>query len=55
MCPMMNSTVLRRSGAVFVDIREFYGQESDLQPGKKGISLQKEQVRTQLADSFLGY
>jgi hypothetical protein len=28
-----------------VDIREYYGDESDEKPGKKGISLTVEQVR----------
>ena len=33
-----------RSGGHFLDIREFYGDESDLKPGKKGISINQEQV-----------
>ena len=27
-----------------VDIREFYGDEDDMKPGKKGISLNPEQA-----------
>ncbi|KAI9068309.1 PC4-domain-containing protein [Trametes sanguinea] len=37
------ATVRQFKGATFVDIREFYGDESDLKPGKKGISLNREQ------------
>ncbi|KAI0666581.1 transcriptional Coactivator p15-domain-containing protein [Trametes maxima] len=37
------ATVRQFKGATFLDIREFYGDESDLKPGKKGISLAKEQ------------
>ncbi|KAI0644510.1 transcriptional Coactivator p15-domain-containing protein [Trametes meyenii] len=37
------ATVRQFKGATFLDIREFYGDESDLKPGKKGISLTKEQ------------
>ena len=32
-------------GSKFLDIREFYGDEDDLRPGKKGISINHEQVR----------
>ena len=28
-----------------IDIREFYGEEGDEKPGKKGISLNLDQVR----------
>ncbi|KAI0766837.1 RNA polymerase II transcriptional coactivator, partial [Trametes elegans] len=37
------ATVRQFKGATFLDIREFYGDESDLKPGKKGISLGREQ------------
>ncbi|KZV74387.1 PC4-domain-containing protein [Peniophora sp. CONT] len=36
-------------GAVMVDIREFYGEEDDLKPGKKGISLNLDQWKALLA------
>lgn len=32
-------------GVAYVDVREFYGDEGDLKPGKKGIMLGKDQVR----------
>ena len=38
-----------REGGKYLDIREFYGDESDLKPGKKGISLNQEQVRATAA------
>ena len=31
-----------------VDIREFYGNDDDLKPGKKGITLNAEQVSPDL-------
>lgn len=31
-------------GIALIDIREFYGQEGDEKPGKKGIALSPEQV-----------
>ncbi|KAI0373494.1 PC4-domain-containing protein [Pilatotrama ljubarskyi] len=37
------ATVRQFKGATFLDIREFYGDDNDLKPGKKGISLAKEQ------------
>lgn len=33
------------AGSILIDIREFYGNEDDLKPGKKGISLSADQVR----------
>ncbi|KAI0326603.1 PC4-domain-containing protein [Cubamyces sp. BRFM 1775] len=40
------ATVRQFKGATFLDIREFYGDDNDLKPGKKGISLNKEQWET---------
>ncbi|KAI0737624.1 transcriptional Coactivator p15-domain-containing protein [Daedaleopsis nitida] len=40
------ATVNTFKGGKFVDIREFYGDDSDLKPGKKGISLSQEQWET---------
>ncbi|KAJ8480734.1 hypothetical protein ONZ51_g6452 [Trametes cubensis] len=37
------ATVRQFKGSTFLDIREFYGDDNDLKPGKKGISLNKEQ------------
>ena len=33
------------AGGKYLDIREFYGDDNDLKPGKKGISITQEQVR----------
>ncbi|VDB87463.1 unnamed protein product [Peniophora sp. CBMAI 1063] len=38
-------------GAVMVDIREFYGDEDDLKPGKKGISLGIDQWKALVASA----
>ncbi|KAI8975843.1 RNA polymerase II transcriptional coactivator, partial [Trametes punicea] len=51
------ATVRQFKGATFLDIREFYGDDNDLKPGKKGISLNKEQWEalkksTDVIDSF---
>ncbi|KAI0360912.1 PC4-domain-containing protein [Trametes cingulata] len=51
------ATVRQFKGATFLDIREFYGDDNDLKPGKKGISLAKEQWETlknnsDIIDSF---
>ncbi|KAI0744868.1 transcriptional Coactivator p15-domain-containing protein [Earliella scabrosa] len=40
------ATVNTFKGGKYLDIREFYGDESDLKPGKKGISLNQEQWET---------
>jgi len=37
------ATVRKFKGAVFVDVREFFGNPGDEKPGKKGISLGIEQ------------
>lgn len=37
-------TVHWGKGNTLVDIREYYGEEGDEKPGKKGISLTVEQV-----------
>ncbi|KAK7472587.1 hypothetical protein VKT23_000700 [Stygiomarasmius scandens] len=40
------ATVRSFKGKVFLDIREFYGNDGDEKPGKKGISLSSEQWQT---------
>ncbi|TBU26457.1 transcriptional Coactivator p15-domain-containing protein [Dichomitus squalens] len=40
------ATVRQFKGVSFLDIREFYGDDNDLKPGKKGISLSQEQWET---------
>ncbi|EIW62835.1 RNA polymerase II transcriptional coactivator [Trametes versicolor FP-101664 SS1] len=37
------ATVRQYKGSTFLDIREFYGDDNDLKPGKKGVSINKEQ------------
>ncbi|KAI1785186.1 transcriptional Coactivator p15-domain-containing protein [Ganoderma leucocontextum] len=37
------ATVRMFKGSKYLDIREFYGDEDDLKPGKKGISINQEQ------------
>ena len=46
-CRVQNKThtSVLSTGGKYLDIREFYGDEDDLKPGKKGISLSEEQVR----------
>lgn len=39
-------------GMTLVDIREYYGDEDDEKPGKKGISLTVEQVRRRSNESL---
>ncbi|RPD73789.1 RNA polymerase II transcriptional coactivator, partial [Lentinus tigrinus ALCF2SS1-7] len=34
------------TGGLYLDVREFWGDEGDLKPGKKGIMLNKEQWET---------
>ena len=34
-------------GKPLLDIREYYGQEGDENPGKKGIALNQEEVRVE--------
>lgn len=43
---------LSGKGSTLVDIREYYVSEGDEKPGKKGISLNVEQVRLRSYDSF---
>jgi hypothetical protein len=38
------ATVRSFKGTDLLDIREFYGADGDEKPGKKGISLTREQV-----------
>ncbi|EPQ57524.1 PC4-domain-containing protein [Gloeophyllum trabeum ATCC 11539] len=40
------ATVRSFKGQVYVDIREFYGEDGDEKPGKKGVSLNLEQWET---------
>jgi len=40
---LTNATEFQQ-GKVFLDIREYFGPDNDEKPGKKGISLQHEQV-----------
>ncbi|THH06600.1 hypothetical protein EW145_g3975 [Phellinidium pouzarii] len=52
------ATVRSFKSQLMVDIREFYGSEDDLKPGKKGISLsieQWEELKTNIAtiDGFI--
>jgi len=37
------ATVRKFKGAVFIDLREYYGDDDDEKPGKKGIALNKAQ------------
>lgn len=47
------ATVRSFKGMPLLDIREFYGQEGDEKPGKKGISLSLEQVRPSSSGYFV--
>ncbi|KAI0708196.1 RNA polymerase II transcriptional coactivator, partial [Cerioporus squamosus] len=40
------ATVTTFKGTAYVDVREFYGDEGDLKPGKKGIMLSQDQWET---------
>ncbi|RPD53971.1 PC4-domain-containing protein [Lentinus tigrinus ALCF2SS1-6] len=40
------ATVTTFKGGLYLDVREFWGDEGDFKPGKKGIMLNKEQWET---------
>lgn len=40
------------TGKPLLDIREYYGQEGDENPGKKGIALNQEEVRVEIVYLF---
>ena len=48
-----SSATESRQGKVFLDIREYFGPDDDEKPGKKGISLQLEQVCTMVCAILL--